>query len=130
MVGLKIGREERSTTLPVFVGSAMTTAFVSDRLLLIPIFPIRSSACLRSASCSLCRNLARRAAGCSSSLLDSSSSSDFFRKFASLFSSILCDFDFLFAAAAASALALVSAAFLAFSASTSESSAASQSSTT
>ena len=96
----------------------------------MPISPNRSSACLRSACCSVLRSRSRFSASSSSLLVSSSSSICFRRILATRFSSIRCALDFLFAAASASAFALASAAFLAFSASTSESSAASHESRT
>lgn len=103
-------------------------AVVALRLLLIPIPPNRSSACFRSASCSVFLSRSRFSA--SSSLLSSLPSSSCLRFFSSSFSFMRWAFDFLLAAASASALAFFSAATFAFSRSTSESSAASHDSRT
>jgi hypothetical protein len=131
VLGLKSGRAARLTVL---LGSAesMTTAVpavVPLRALLIPMPAKRSSACFRSASCSVARRRSRFWASVSSSSLDSASSCAR-RALAASFSAMRCVLDFLFAAASASALAFASSAFLAFSRSTSESSAASHESRT
>jgi hypothetical protein len=129
VTGLKRASLLRSMVSPGFEGSPATTALTVLLDLETPISPKRSSACLRSESCSVFSRRARRAASSSSSssLLLSSSNR---RAFSACLAAILSDFDFLAAAASVSALALRAAAFLAFSASSSVSVAASQSSTT
>lgn len=129
--GSKSGKDSRST---VRVGSvvSMTTAFAFVVAFLLDDIPTpakRSSACLRSASCSVRRSLSRLEASSSS---DSSSDSPAARRaaFAARRSSMRCAFVFLLAAASASAFAFFSAATLAFSRSTSLSSASSHASRT
>lgn len=133
VLGLKRGIEPRSMDLVGSLASDITLLLGAVRLRVRfkSMSPNRSSACFRSASCSVRRSFSRLAARSSSESLSSSDSSSARRRAAAAWcSAIRWERLFLFANASASAFALAAAAFWAFSRSTSLSSAASQSSRT